>query len=35
VVNDEMLSKLIVEEIETEPYNQLDYEFELYLKIYD
>jgi hypothetical protein len=29
VVNDEMLSKLIVEEIEQELYNQLDYEYEL------
>ena len=29
VVNDEKLSMLVVEEIEQEPYNQLDYEFEL------
>ena len=29
VVNDEMLSKLIVEEIEQVLYNQLDYEYEL------
>jgi hypothetical protein len=29
VVNDEKLSKLIVEEIEQELYNQLDYESEL------
>jgi hypothetical protein len=31
VGNDEMLSKLIVEEIEQEPYNQSDYEYELYV----
>lgn len=28
-VNDEMQSMLIAEEIEREPYNQLDYEYEL------